>query len=74
MYILNYNTNSCLLGHDARGHKRERDRARWQAMSKEERDEQNKKRRGAYHIRKVQCLKIKTTNEGLLDYWCLPSQ
>lgn len=44
---------------EARQRKREREKARWAAMTPEERDEKNKKRRQAYHLRKA-----KTTFAG----------
>jgi hypothetical protein len=50
------------LGAEARARKRERDQARWHAMTKEKRDEKNKKRREAYQIKKEQRLHDETTN------------
>jgi hypothetical protein len=44
---------------EARQHKREREKARWAAMTQEEKDEKNKKRRQVYHLRKA-----KTTFAG----------
>jgi hypothetical protein len=44
LFTIFYKTNPCLPGDDARGRKRERDRARWQAMAKDKKDEINKKR------------------------------
>ena len=38
---------------EATQHKREREKARWAAMTQEERDEKNKKRRQAYQLRKA---------------------
>ena len=42
MYIWRNKTNPCPLGDDATGRKRERDRAKRQAMAKEKKDEKNK--------------------------------
>jgi len=38
---------------DAKDHKREKDRARWHAMSQDQRDEKNKRRRESYHNKKI---------------------
>ena len=38
---------------EARQRKREREKERWAAMTQEERDEKNKKRRQAYQLRKA---------------------
>ena len=38
---------------EATQHKREREKARWAAMTQEERDEKNKKRRQSYQLRKA---------------------
>ena len=54
-------------GSDAGQRKRERDKARWHAMSQEKRDEKNKKRREAYKRRKEQHLRIETTNGCILE-------
>jgi hypothetical protein len=52
---------------DAGQRKREREKARWHAMSQEKRDEKNKKRREAYKRRKEQHLRNKTTNGCILE-------
>ena len=71
MYIWRNKTNPCPLGDDATGHKRERDRAKRQAMAKEKKDEKNKKRREAYHKGKEQRLKIETNNGNLWEIWVI---
>ena len=54
-------------GSDAGERKREREKARWLAMSQEKRDERNKKRREAYKRRKEQHLRIETTNGSIVE-------
>jgi len=54
-------------GSDAGERKREREKARWLAMSQEKRDERNKKRREAYKRKKGQHLHIETTNGSIVE-------
>ena len=58
---------SILNSSDAEQRKRERDKARWHAMSQEKRDEKNKKCREAYKRKKEQHLCIETTDGCILE-------
>ncbi|XP_021307444.1 uncharacterized protein LOC8066275 isoform X2 [Sorghum bicolor] len=48
---------------DAKDHKREKDRARWHAMSQEQKDEKNKRRRESYHNKKNKHQVTEATND-----------
>jgi hypothetical protein len=59
---------------DAKDHKREKDRARWHAMSQEQKDEKNKRRRESYHNKKNKHQVTEATNgKTKLDIKKLPT-
>jgi hypothetical protein len=56
-----------IAGSDVVQRRRERDKARWHAMSQEKKDEKNKKRREAYKRKKEQQLCIETINGCIVE-------
>ena len=66
MIINVYGCNTAVS--DVGQRKRERDKARWLAMSQEKKDERNKKRREAYKRRKEQHLHIETSNGSIIAH------